>query len=134
MEFIWIQWHIRFKLLKKLSKEENTIFLMGGFNIDLVPNDKNSDSVAPVNSMHVTAWKVSVFGIFLVHIFPHLDWIRRDTQNAVKTGQKNSEYGYFFTQCAAFPFIYLCQIWYYYSYHPYKYHQYHQDFKRVTKL
>ena len=25
------------------------------------------------------AWKVSVFGIFLVLIFPHSDWIRRDT-------------------------------------------------------
>ena len=27
----------------------------------------------------VTAWKVSVFGVFLVRIFPHSDWIRRDT-------------------------------------------------------
>ena len=26
-----------------------------------------------------TAWKVSVFGIILVRIFPHSDWIRRDT-------------------------------------------------------
>ena len=26
-----------------------------------------------------TAWKVSVFGVFLVHIFPHSDWIQRDT-------------------------------------------------------
>ena len=25
------------------------------------------------------AWKVSVFGVFLVRIFPHLDWIRKDT-------------------------------------------------------
>ena len=25
-----------------------------------------------------TAWKVSVFGVFLVHIFPHLDWTRGD--------------------------------------------------------
>ena len=25
-----------------------------------------------------TAWKVSVFGVFLVRIFPHSDWIRRD--------------------------------------------------------
>ena len=27
-----------------------------------------------------TTWKVSVFGVFLVSIFPHLDWIRRDTE------------------------------------------------------
>ena len=25
------------------------------------------------------AWKVSVFGVILVHIFSHSDWIRRDT-------------------------------------------------------
>ena len=24
-----------------------------------------------------TAWKLSLFGVILVHIFPHLDWIRR---------------------------------------------------------
>ena len=27
----------------------------------------------------ITAWKVSVFEVILVLIFPHLDWIRRDT-------------------------------------------------------
>ena len=27
-----------------------------------------------------TAWKVSVFGVILVRIFPHSDWIRRDTE------------------------------------------------------
>ena len=36
-----------------------------------------------------TAWKVFVLGIFLVRIFPHLDWIPRDTD------QKNSEYRHF---------------------------------------
>ena len=38
-------------------------------------------------SMHIylythlihTAWKLSVFKVFLVRIFPHLDWIRRNT-------------------------------------------------------
>ena len=29
-----------------------------------------------------TAWKVSIFGVFMVRIFPHLEWIRtRKTQN-----------------------------------------------------
>ena len=49
-----------------------------------------------------TARKVSVFGAFLVRIFPHSDWIRRDTQylsvfspKAGNKDQKNSEYGYF---------------------------------------
>ena len=30
-------------------------------------------------SVLTTAWKVSVFGVFLVYIFPHLDWIRKNT-------------------------------------------------------
>ena len=46
-----------------------------------------------------TAWKVSGFGIFLVFIFPHSDWIRKDTVNSVRMRenkkQKNSEYGHF---------------------------------------
>ena len=36
--------------------------------------------------MLITAWEVSVFKVFLVHIFPHLDWIRRDTPYAGKYG------------------------------------------------
>ena len=37
-----------------------------------------------------TAWKVSVCGVFLVHIFPHSGWIRENTD------QENSEYGYYY--------------------------------------
>ena len=36
-----------------------------------------------------TAWKVSVFGVILVRIFPHSDWIRENTD------QNISEYGHF---------------------------------------
>ena len=46
-----------------------------------------------------TAWKVSVFRIILVRIFPHSDWIQTDTEylslNVGKYGQNNSEYGHF---------------------------------------
>ena len=42
-----------------------------------------------------TAWKVTVFGVILVHIFPDSDWIFRMGENA---DQNNSEYGHF-TQC-----------------------------------
>ena len=31
------------------------------------------------SSKTITAWKVSVFGVILVRIFPHSDWIGRDT-------------------------------------------------------
>ena len=50
----------------------------------------------------VTAWKVSVFGVSLVRIFPNLEWIWRDTPylsvfdlNTGNSGPKNSEYGQF---------------------------------------
>ena len=49
-----------------------------------------------------TTWKLSVFGVILVHIFPHSDWIRRDTEylsvlspNAGNTDQNYSEYEHF---------------------------------------
>ena len=34
-------------------------------------------SVSPCLLLSYTAWKVSVFGVILVSIFPHSDWIRR---------------------------------------------------------
>ena len=44
-------------------------------------------------------WKVSVVGVLLVPIFPHLNWIRRNTpylsdlsKTRENTDQKNSEY------------------------------------------
>ena len=51
----------------------------------------------------VTAWKVSKYGVFLVRIIPHSDWIRRDTEyvsvfspNAGKyRPEKNSVFGNF---------------------------------------
>ena len=49
------------------------------------------------------AWEVSVFGVFLVRIFPQMDWIRVDkeylspysVQMLENKMQKNSEYGNF---------------------------------------
>ena len=35
-----------------------------------------------------TAWKKSVFGVFLVRIFPHLDWLQKNA------GMQNSEYAH----------------------------------------
>ena len=46
-----------------------------------------------------TTWKESVFGVFLVRIFPHSDWMRRDTEylfvfhpNARKYGPEKIPY------------------------------------------
>ena len=59
-----------------------------------------------------TAWKVSVFGVFLVRIFPHLDWIRRDAPylsvfipNTRKCGPEKLQIWTLFTQFSSFWFI-----------------------------
>ena len=45
-----------------------------------------------------TAWKLSKCGVFLVRIFLHLDWIRRDTKYQSECGKirtrKNSVFGH----------------------------------------
>ena len=55
-----------------------------------------------------TAWKMSIFWVFLVHISPHLDWIRRDTPylstfspNEGKYGPEKLRIQTLFTQCTA---------------------------------
>ena len=62
-----------------------------------------------VSIKYYTAWKVSVFGIFLVCISPHSDWIRRDTSylsifspNAGKYGPEKLRLRTLFTQCYSF--------------------------------
>ena len=46
-----------------------------------------------------TTWKLSVFGVFLVHISSYLDWIRSifpySDRMRENTAQKNSKYGHF---------------------------------------
>ena len=51
--------------------------------------------------MAFTAWKKSAFGIILVHIFPHLDWIREirgispySVRMRESLDQNNSKYGH----------------------------------------
>ena len=41
----------------------------------------------------VTAWKVSVFGVILVLIFPRLDWIRKDTPHLSIFSSNVAKYG-----------------------------------------
>ena len=61
-----------------------------------------------------TTWKVSVFGVFLVCIFPHSDWIRRNTPyhsvsspNAGKYGPEKLRIRKLHTQCKTNNF---CQL------------------------
>ena len=56
-----------------------------------------------------TAWKVSVFSVFLVHVFPHLDLIRTDTAylsvfspNAKKHGPEQLQIRTLLTQCKVY--------------------------------
>ena len=62
-------------------------------------------------SKYYTAWKASVFGVILVRISPHSDWIRKDTPylsvfspNAGKHGAASLRIQTLFTQC----YIYVC--------------------------
>ena len=52
-----------------------------------------------------TAWKVSVFGDFLVRIFPHSDWIRNR-----KTPNKDTFYAVVFIHIYLYILI-LCKFW-----------------------
>ena len=41
----------------------------------------------------LTAWKVSALGVFVVRIFPHADWIRRDIPHLPVFGLNAGKYG-----------------------------------------
>ena len=50
--------------------------LMDTFHQPLLVNSLKSK----IFDITCTAWEVSVFGVILVRVFSHSDWIRRDTQ------------------------------------------------------
>ena len=75
---------------------------------------QNSHNDEPLNHFFFTlcnntTWKVSVFGVFLVRIFPHSDWIQRAefsgpyfpafSPNAEKYGPEKLRIRILFTQC-----------------------------------
>ena len=65
---------------KKSLAAENT--LEGTMKLDR-RDPRNLPNSLWIKSHLSTVWKVSVFGVILVHIFPHSDWIRtRITPNA----------------------------------------------------
>ena len=66
-------------------------------------------------------WKVSVFGVFLVRIFPHSDWKRRDTPSPYlvqmwkNSDQKISKYGHFSRSASFFRrFLFIWASFLYY--------------------
>ena len=70
---IWI-W--RFSII--LTMEKRVISLFSSFR---------TEASLYFNAFH-TAWKVSAFGVFLVHIFSHSDWI-----STVKVGWHSGKFG-----------------------------------------
>ena len=69
-----------------------------------------------------SAWKVSVFGVILVCIFPHSDWIRRDNPNlsvfipnARKCRPEWLRIRTLFTQCRWLIYFqqYFCQLFFF---------------------
>ena len=71
-----------------------------------VPDLKFCSIIFGVIQMTTTAWKVSLFGVFLIRIFPYSDWIRRDTEYSVRmreyAGYKNFEYRHFLCTVQSF--------------------------------
>ena len=64
------------------------------------------------NTHECTAWNVSVFGVILVSIFPHSDWIRRDADITPcsypmreNVDQNNSEYGHLLCSDGYYSFL-----------------------------
>ena len=53
--------------------------------------ENQAETIVEISDTYI-AWNVSVFGVFLVSIFPHWDWIQFEWGN---TDQKNSEYWLF---------------------------------------
>ena len=62
-----------------LEKNSGTVVALCTSNILLLRQHLRSSRL---QQFTCTAWEVSVFGIIMVHIFPHLDWMRsRITSN-----------------------------------------------------
>ena len=51
-----------------------------GKNLGFFAKQMTAKSCELFSQIALNAWKVSIFGGFLVHIFPHLDWIGRDKE------------------------------------------------------
>ena len=64
------------------------IFIFGFYLFLLAEVSSRDNSTTGQESELITAWDVSKYGVFLVRISPHLDWIWRDTT-------KNSVFGHF---------------------------------------
>ena len=68
-----------------------------------------SVSIRCAQVQNITAWKVSVCGVFLVHVFLHSDWIRRDMEyvsvfgpNMGKCRSEKLQIRRLFTKCMSY--------------------------------
>ena len=76
------------------------------YSFDIISNSLSTMFQSSLSLDIFTAWKMSVFVVFLVRIFPYLDWIRRDTDylsifspNAWKYGPEKLRIRTLFTRC-----------------------------------
>ena len=76
----------------------------------LLDNNELTDSRLAATVITSTASKMCVFGVFLVRIFPHLDWIQGDTAylfvfspNSRKYGLEKLQIRTLVAQCSAVP-------------------------------
>ena len=104
------------EIFYKEYKTENTLKCL---KTSKYYSTKNHASLANMNksarTIELFAWKVSVFGVSLVRIFSHLDWIQRYaaylsvfSPNAGKYGPENLRVRTLFTQWFIFTNKKLC--------------------------
>ena len=70
------------RFLKSLRASNPNKLVFSHLNINSIRNklEMLSDRIKLKAKYTVWKWKVPVFWFFLVRIFPHLNWIRRDTK------------------------------------------------------
>ena len=77
-----LRWYVRKAKMKNYEVAPRKSFLQNFLKIPS-GNPTNPNGlicvVYQMTGLYITAWKVSVLGVILARIFPHSNWIRRDT-------------------------------------------------------
>ena len=109
-------WEAAFKWGKRLFQRQGLVHVKwhrGWYSITTTYFHYTINSIClcykHFNLVTITAWKLSVFRVFLVHIFSHSDWIWRDAEylfifspNAGKCGAEKLQIQTLFTQWIKF--------------------------------
>ena len=86
--------NVRNKFMKtKYNKEFRATSNLEYLSKNLIEEIMTSIQIGLPRVIMSTVWKVSVFGVFLVRIFPYLDWIQKDTEHLSVFSKNVGKYG-----------------------------------------